>query len=346
MKRTFDEPPGHIERFNGAGSMEQAIANFHDRREADPTMQIWAQSVNTKNSKRYLVGPHRLLHHEFLQQVVRIGDELYLAHEPCRLVFDLDGKKMTAEEMKALVLAIKDRCDVALKARYGVEATMFELDGSREEKQSRHLFFDGAIFRTLGDMERFVLTDIRPGLPAGIDPAVVDPAVYHGSSRCLRLPLAAKYGEHVVLKPIWNKKPFEFARCMVWVLPEHRPQQLLTMAPDRPDEEEAPREVVRRITRALSNYNPVIRENTVSKLCCLLNGIKCPVKGEQHQNNNTAFVCWFSRDALQRPCVSHCHFKCLDPVCDTDNHVIWMPRYPMDLVAFPEKLNPVNWEEP
>jgi len=172
--------------------------------------QVWARTTHVSGAKCYFVGSHALLHRDFLvQQPKRIGDEVYFAHEPARLVFDVDGKGMLPEDMKALVETINAKCVEALRKRYGLEGVrLIELDGSRAAKQSRHLYFDGAIFASLADMRRFVQADILPLHDA------VDEAIYSGTSRCLRLPLAAKFDGDSVFRPIWRETPFEFSRSV------------------------------------------------------------------------------------------------------------------------------------
>lgn len=97
---------------------------------------------------------------------------------------------------------------------------------------------------------------------------------------------------------------------------------------------------MRRILAKLDHWQPVVRENTPAKFACRLSGVWCPTKKGIHESNHTVFNCWFGVDSEERPCIAHCHFKCLDPQCPSTQ---WDPDGPMDLFAFPANLVIADW---
>jgi hypothetical protein len=344
MRRVDGEDPPRIETFSRDRPLDSAEARYHARRDAEPTVQVWAETMSASGIKCYHVGPHELLWKKFMDsdspKSRRIGDEVYFDSEPGRLAFDLDGKNMTPDDMKTFVSLIRDKVLAALNARFGLtDVIMREVDGSRAEKQSRHLFFDGAVFADIRNMERFITTDIMPGLP--VPDGLVDLAIYGSRSRCLRLPLAAKFGEDRVLAPLWTGVVFDFARTMVNVLPEHLPAVLLTMPLPPPAQLVGLDNAVANIMRYLQQWDPVrLPPRADNALRFSLRNLTCLRKGAVHQSNNGRFTCGFGRDRLEQDCVLYSYFRCYDPDC---NRMYWRPRTPIEYIAFPHKLQPQPW---
>jgi hypothetical protein len=342
MRRVDCIDPPRIETFSRDSPLEAAKERFYARRAAEPTVQIWAETVNVSGAKRYFVGPHELLWKQFMNQDTtrhkRIGDEVYLDNQPGRLVFDLDGKDLTPDDMKAFVVLVRDKVLAALQARYGLtDVVMRELDGSRDEKQSRHLFFDGAIFADIRNMQRFVAADVMPGLP--VPEGLIDMAIYQSSSRCLRLPLAAKFGQDRVMAPVYSPGViFDFSRSMVNVLPDHRPDVLLIMPIPEEVRPGVNPDVEARILRYLAQWSPNPNHvNANGKLRVILRNLKCPRKGAVHNSNNGSFTCGFGRDKLGLDCITYGIFKCYDPACEG---MYWRPSAAIDYIAYPQKLEP------
>jgi hypothetical protein len=313
-------------------SLDQAQAAFHERLEVDPTTQVWAQTKDAEGAKRFPVGPFSRLY-EMLEGMPRkIGDEYYFAREPCRLFFDLDGAGMTKAAMDAFVMEIDLKVRAAVAKRFGeMLIQLHELDGSRDGKQSRHLFFDPVIFASMTDMRRFIQADISPGLSSKIDGNV-----YLGERRCLRLPLCFKFDPgdgNAPMRPKFRGVPFDFARNMVNELPAHRPENLLTMPSPQEVAQVGPVGPVQRIRKFLARYKVEEKENTMERYHAVVRGVRCPVHGKAHEKNGATFTLVYGRDKLGRQCVGSACFQCLDDDCARAK---WSPKYSLEYVIFPD----------
>lgn len=315
--------------------VDAAIALWEMAVKIDPTMQIWAQQTNEGGSRVYRVGPFAALKDVYwAMPPKKRGDEVFLAWNPCRLAFDCDGKGMAEATMDALVESIRTRVYTALERRYGLAAphvTFYELDGSTAGKQSRHLFFDGAIFATMLDMRIFVDAEVLYGL-AGIDMMLY----MSRRSHCLRLPLAAKFGDDVILRP---RGKFNFACCMVNVLPEHRPERLLEMPKPALGRSVSQPQPVRNILRWLEQYNPIVQNpregDKPTQVRIRLDSVWCPKKRGVHDSNGAFLNVWFGADARGRPCITHHHVLCADS--EECRGVQWKIGGDIDAVAHPGK---------
>ena len=193
--------------------------------------------------------------------------------------------------------------------------THVEIDGSRAEKQSRHLVFD-FVLDTLVDVHDFVLL-VREGCPLASE--IVDMHPYKSKSSHMRLPLARKYASQDRMMPM--TQPFELESALIQrVGPKDAPQ----IPEPEPEEFMGDLDAVERLKVYLRPYRPSKCRTDGKKFSCYLRGMVCPNKGAEHKSNGTSFHVYFGR-------VTEGEFTCLDEEC---NKVKWDCHLDLDAICF------------
>ena len=293
-----------------------------------PGQFIWREE-NPPKVFRFYVSTYDNLKARY-DTTEKIAHELCFPGEPVNLFMDLDLKLRKEDEglpqeelqrmavarearMKENLVELEKTVRALLQENYGLgDVKMWILDCSREEKQSKHVFFD-AQFASLADLCNF-MNEVAARCRCC---DALDTGLYNrtgGASSSLRLPLARKLdpGSPRLMPQYVQDTPFCFEKCLMnVVIPTER---LLTCDGPAKKVQVEYHELWSKLVRYLDNHKPTCIRGDKNEFHVSLAGVVCPGIGRRHENQRTMLHVYMRNDHVDRA-----YFVCQDKDCKGDD---------------------------